>query len=287
MLALVDYSMTGSNDLLPRTPALLAAAVTLLFLSFTVTGVSASGRCPYELSYGKDAFTTGGGLLAAGAALFSEDTVRPLTLDEINALDRNDVNSLDRSATSNWSETASSASDVALYAVLISPVALLGPEETRAHFGTTAVMYIETILWAAAIPSLGKGLFERTRPFVYNSKAPLAEKTDEDARRSFFSRHTTLAFSSAVFLASVYSSHYPRSPRAKYVWCGALAAASLVGYLRYESGAHYPTDIIAGAVVGSAVGYLVPNMHKKSSVRPILGTIGITPTLGVGFTYEF
>ena len=32
---------------------------------------------------------------------------------------------------------------------------------------------------------------------------------------------------------------------------------------RVKAGVHYPTDVIAGAIAGSAIGYLVPRLHRK------------------------
>jgi membrane-associated phospholipid phosphatase len=39
--------------------------------------------------------------------------------------------------------------------------------------------------------------------------------------------------------------------------------ASVTGYLRYYSGKHYPTDIIAGAIIGSITGWGIPALHRK------------------------
>ncbi|MCK9426362.1 MAG: phosphatase PAP2 family protein [Ignavibacteriaceae bacterium] len=49
------------------------------------------------------------------------------------------------------------------------------------------------------------------------------------------------------------------------MWTGSLLSASLVGYLRYVSGNHYPTDILIGAVVGSAIGYFIPYLHQTNN----------------------
>ena len=92
----------------------------------------------------------------------------------------------------------------------------------------------------------------------------------DDPEGSFFSRHTSLAFASAVFLATTHDAYYPDSEARPYVWAGSLLAAAAVGWMRYEAGEHFPTDIIAGAVVGSAVGYAVPRLHRAGEKRLIL-----------------
>jgi membrane-associated phospholipid phosphatase len=66
-----------------------------------------------------------------------------------------------------------------------------------------------------------------------------------------------------VFLSTVFSDLYPESHWKYVVWSGSLLAASATAYLRYKSGMHYPSDLIAGAIVGSAIGYLVPVLHRN------------------------
>jgi membrane-associated phospholipid phosphatase len=41
-----------------------------------------------------------------------------------------------------------------------------------------------------------------------------------------------------------------------------LSAATVVGLLKIHAGYHYPTDIAAGAVVGTSIGVLVPMLHR-------------------------
>jgi membrane-associated phospholipid phosphatase len=44
-------------------------------------------------------------------------------------------------------------------------------------------------------------------------------------------------------------------------------AATGVGALRVAAGKHFPTDIIVGAVLGSAIGWLVPTLHPTTPLR--------------------
>ena len=50
----------------------------------------------------------------------------------------------------------------------------------------------------------------------------------------------------------------PKIPFA--VGCYGLATA--VSALRVASGKHWPTDVVAGAAVGSAIGWVVPFLHR-------------------------
>jgi membrane-associated phospholipid phosphatase len=77
--------------------------------------------------------------------------------------------------------------------------------------------------------------------------------------RSFPSGHTTQAF----VIASVVASHYP-SP---WVQVGAYGLAGLVGWSRMEHGAHYASDVLAGALIGTVVGRTVVGLHEKERIR--------------------
>ena len=88
----------------------------------------------------------------------------------------------------------------------------------RQDIKTVAVMYIETALLANGIEGIVKGLSQRTRPFVYNPDAPLADKLDRDARQSFFSGHATNAFATAVFTGEVFRHYFPHSRLKPVVW---------------------------------------------------------------------
>jgi membrane-associated phospholipid phosphatase len=123
-------------------------------------------------------------------------------------------------------------------------------------------MYVQAFLLTNGTVAILKTSVGRTRPFVYNPDAPLEEKLKPDARKSFPSGHTATAFVGAVFLGTTHEKLYPGSSANPWVWTGSLLGASAVGYLRYAAGKHYPTDILAGAAIGSLFGWLVPKLHE-------------------------
>jgi membrane-associated phospholipid phosphatase len=55
---------------------------------------------------------------------------------------------------------------------------------------------------------------------------------------------------------------------------GSFAIAASVGFLRYRAGRHYPSDIIVGAAVGSAIGYFIPMMHRKENPIALMPVTG-------------
>ncbi len=134
----------------------------------------------------------------------------------------------------------------------------------RNDFEQLGLMYFQNLSISAGLSLVLKGIFDRSRPLCYNENVPLNEKTTLFARRSFPSGHSTLAFASAVFFAKVYNDYFNDSEHISYVWGGALIAAGLVGTYRILAGVHFPSDVIAGALIGSAIGYAIPEIHRIS-----------------------
>ncbi|MFA6596546.1 MAG: phosphatase PAP2 family protein [Ignavibacteriaceae bacterium] len=259
-----------------------------LLISVLVLFSNTPAQSPYKISWEKDALILGTGTAVSVLGYSLEQKINPLSVQEISALSRNDVNAFDRSATYNWSKNLTTLSDVSVAITMLSPLTLFLDKNVQKDFQTISAMYFETLLFATFIPSIAKGTSIRVRPFVYNADAPQGIKLEAEAKKSFFSGHTTVAFASAVFLSSVYDGYFPDSKYKKYIWAGSLVTASVVGYLRYASGNHYPTDILTGAVVGSAIGYLIPYLHKtKGNLSDIFPTLNHANGLSIHYVVQF
>ena len=50
-----------------------------------------------------------------------------------------------------------------------------------------------------------------------------------------------------------------------------VAMTSAVGLNRVLARAHFPTDVIAGALAGAGLGILVPHLHRAPDLSPVLG----------------
>ena len=58
------------------------------------------------------------------------------------------------------------------------------------------------------------------------------------------------------------------------VWVSSLSLAAYTSFARVKAGVHFPTDVIAGAAVGFAIGYLVPVLHKKDRSDRVQVAVG-------------
>jgi membrane-associated phospholipid phosphatase len=231
---------------------------------FVITLHSVFPQNPYKLSYEKEIPLISSGIVISLLDLHLINNKQPVSPEELNTISLENVNSLDVSAVKNYSSTSFTISDILLTTSMVSPLLLFTSSKIRDDFGTVSTMALETALFYFAIPFLGKATIDRYRPYVYNPEVPLEKKLTVDSKLSFFSGHTAPAFANAVFISKVYSDYYPDSEWKAYVWTVNLMLAATMGYLRYNAGAHFPTDIITGAIVGSAIGLLIPVIHKNS-----------------------
>ncbi|HEY6222842.1 MAG TPA: phosphatase PAP2 family protein [Gemmatimonadales bacterium] len=126
--------------------------------------------------------------------------------------------------------------------------------------GNLAVL-ANSVTWTAASTQWIKVLVRRKRPVLYTSGATAAAPSP-DSQRSFPSSHTSLAFSVATsYLVMARREHLPhRARNALLLYAGAAG----VGALRVAGGDHFPTDVIGGAALGTAVGWLVATLHPHT-----------------------
>lgn len=100
-------------------------------------------------------------------------------------------------------------------------------------------------LWLSVV--LVKALAHRSRPFIRLTQARIVGSRARG--RSFPSGHTSQTF----FVATLMVQHFHAT-----LWVAILlyVVALLVGITRMYVGAHYPRDVLAGAILGSAWGLL-------------------------------
>lgn len=219
-------------------------------------------QSPYTLSWGLDAPLLGAGLGLNTVYLILDHKSKPLTDIQINALMREDIWAIDRSAAYNWSKPAARASDVLMFTTMAAPSALLIDPKIRQDFGKFATVWAGTFLLNVGVTNMTKVLVKRTRPYVYNPNTPLELKHERDSRYSFFSGHTSVTASMSFMTAKIFNDYNPGHPALPYVWTAAAVLPAGAAFLRWRAGKHFPTDVIVGYVVGAAIGFIVPHLHK-------------------------
>jgi membrane-associated phospholipid phosphatase len=120
------------------------------------------------------------------------------------------------------------------------------------HDGARTVAALEAGLWAAGLTEVVKAAVGRPRPVLYTDEAATA--VNSGSARSFPSGHTSVAFA--------FATTYWLARRDKYGDPGllgwlALGVATGVGVSRVAAGKHFPSDVLAGALLGTASGIVV------------------------------
>jgi membrane-associated phospholipid phosphatase len=119
-----------------------------------------------------------------------------------------------------------------------------------------ACVTIAAVAISAGITEVMKYSINRVRPFI---TYPDIIRKSAAGSPSFPSGHTSSAFSTATSL----SLEYPKW----YIILPSFAWASTVGYSRMDLGVHYPSDVIAGALVGAGSAWLTHYVNNKLSIK--------------------
>ncbi len=134
---------------------------------------------------------------------------------------------------------------IAIFLLLLFFSGYAKPEKLRLFWVTV----ISVIVARLGVVELIRFFYHRPRPFVTYQVHQLISENDW----SFPSGHSAFFFAMAMAIY-LYNKKWG-------VWF--FTAAILINISRIFAGVHYPSDILGGAVVGIAVGYLVVYFAKK------------------------
>jgi membrane-associated phospholipid phosphatase len=113
-------------------------------------------------------------------------------------------------------------------------------------------VWAQAVSLTSATTAWAKILFHRPRPIRYTESAALDIRVDDGL--SFPSGHASVAFAAAA--------HQRRGARGDR---GAatllLTTATATAILRVGARRHFPSDVVAGAALGGAIGWIVPGIY--------------------------
>lgn len=244
-------------------PRVICSLVLLTIFSFDFSFGQNNSLSPFKIDYGTEALLLSAGATAGVAALAILLNLDPLTQEQIEELNPDDINSFDRAFIGPYSEDY--LGDVLQYSTYLLPLTFLTNNEAKKDFGDLALMYGEVLLINASINGIVKGLSSRTRPYVYDEHSLLEEKTSIDARLSFYSGHTSNTASISFFTAKVFSEYITDNTAKVFIWSAAALIPAITGFSRVNTHWHFPTDVIVGYIIGAAIGYLIPLIHKRDN----------------------
>jgi undecaprenyl-diphosphatase len=158
-------------------------------------------------------------------------------------------------------------------AYAITDVVLAGALD-RDEWYDYMVMYGQGAAITLALTNLAKLAVRRPRPIAYQQVRQGIHPSDTNTALSFFSGHASLAGCLAATAAHLVWLRDDSTLLEKILVTAAGAALVVgVGAFRVLEGDHFPTDVIAGALVGVGVGVLVPQVHVFSRTTTIDASI--------------
>ncbi len=257
-------------------------AIALFILAFGLgQSVSADGL--------KVDLVTDGIILAGGmaAAVLSDQLLPPLPppWGSLGTPDIGSVNALDRALMYPYSHGLDLAGTVLMYSSVLAP-GLFALVMDPGDIFTMGIVYGQAVTYAFAVKNILNYLLPRDRPYMYKGGASEVDSSEDD--QSFPSGQTTVAFAAATAGVTIYAMSFPDSPYLIPFAIASYGMAVITGSLRVAAGTHFVTDVVVGAALGSAVGYLVPFLHRQHGSEDRTGGLSLEttgPDLVVRYSY--
>jgi len=176
--------------------------------------------------------------------------------------DRGEVNPVDMPVVVNNNKTADIMANYTVALAMVAPVAIdyfdIGFGKA---FAEDMVVYTEVLSLNFGLVSMAKFGFQRPYPYVYQ-KPPQGFQSDPTDYLSFYSGHTSTTFAALGSAAMTLSL---RHKKILWPWLMTAAAGTSIGLELILSGEHFTTDVLVGAMMGSAIGFFVPGLHAKNN----------------------
>lgn len=146
-----------------------------------------------------------------------------------------------------------------------------------------------TFLITTAVGDLAKHWVARERPSFHHGVQAETEMRNfpNERNKSFFSLDTAWAF--AIASSATTLAHLHGYESRNYIAIGGGALAVAAGTLRIVGDAHWTTDVLTGAAVGTAIGIAVPALlhPRESNSQTSLSVSALERGTGVSLSFTF
>lgn len=174
-----------------------------------------------------------------------------------------------RPSTDKGREVGALVSNIGYFAMLLEPMVVSGPivpwlRGSRDVGTQITLMNLEALAFTGLLFRISEATVARARPYVWDCKKANADdpKCREHGPRgtnSFMSGHAGVAATGAALICSHQMRLHLYGRVGGPIACGtAISLAFLAGFGRIVADRHYATDVVAGWIVGTLSGILVP-----------------------------
>ena len=223
------------------------------FILFAVETFAAHPRLDFDSHL--DGAIVGASAVGYGTLVVFEEDLAPSKCQwcETNGFDRSIRNK------AKWSNTGTANKLSHLTGYGLAPLWALGThallnyrDDGFSDFYTDGLIISEAVFVSALAGQITQISVGRKRP------------SGSSDNTSFYSGHVNIAFALAASSGTVASLR--KREEAPYIWTGGLLLAGATAYLRLAADRHYATDVIVGALAGSAIGFSMPYfLHQPKS----------------------
>lgn len=196
--------------------------------------------------------------LTGGATLLAQSLAHGRPPAPCRPCDRARVPAWDRVAIGPIRRGPAKVSDLGMVGTVAGGVLLAAAGAVADSDWEDAAVVVQGVGLTGAATNWVKLLVRRTRPHLSDSVGASAPASFEDTM-SFPSGHASVTFAAAAAYASIQHRRGALDARAGEA-AVLFGAAGVTSVLRVAAHRHFPSDVVAGAVLGTALGWLVPRI---------------------------
>ena len=187
--------------------------------------------------------------------------------------DPSELNALDRKVVGKKSDAVLLASDIVsgvLFATAAAATAVdayrANTTEPTADFLTDVLVIAEATAAATLLAHIIKAAVRRPRPTAY---ADVGGVSTVQHQLSFPSGHTAATAAAAAAWSTTYWLRHPDDGMRWGVVGTSVVLTTAVAWGRVQGGFHFPTDVIAGALIGAGLGVSIPLfLQREVAIAP-------------------